>query len=237
MTKTGDLISSEKQQLFALIALSAGSLGLTAAFYFSNSLLFRRFIGGINPLLAGSSLVLAGIVLLSFLLSKGWFAVYKRANLKGMLRLSGLAALLALVMIAFDTKVVFPADINIPFPGSLLFYPAIGYFAEILFHLLPLSVLLVVLPYAFKNIDREKLVWVCILLVSLAEPVYQTVAGYSSPYPSWVMAYVAFHVFMISLCQLWIFKRYDFVSMYFFRLVYYLFWHIAWGYLRLKILF
>jgi hypothetical protein len=31
--------------------------------------------------------------------------------------------------------------------------------------------------------------------------------------------------------------RYGFLSMYAFRLVYYLHWHIVWGYLRLQLLF
>ena len=39
------------------------------------------------------------------------------------------------------------------------------------------------------------------------------------------------------LAQLLIFKKYDFNSMYAFRLVYYLFWHIGWGHLRLRLLF
>lgn len=42
------------------------------------------------------------------------------------------------------------------------------------------------------------------------------------------------HVFLINLSQLMIFKRYDLYS---FRLVYYIFWHIVWGYMRLKLLF
>jgi hypothetical protein len=33
------------------------------------------------------------------------------------------------------------------------------------------------------------------------------------------------------------FRRYDFASMYSFRLVYYAYWHVAWGVIRLKVLF
>ena len=48
--------------------------------------------------------------------------------------------------------------------------------------------------------------------------------------------YVSLHIFLINLIQLWLFKRYDFVSMYTFRLVYYLIWHIGWGWVRLEVL-
>ncbi|MCB9291467.1 MAG: hypothetical protein H6560_29470 [Lewinellaceae bacterium] len=44
---------------------------------------------------------------------------------------------------------------------------------------------------------------------------------------------MSLHIFLINLIQLWLFKRYDFVSMYTFRLVYYLIWHIGWGWVRL----
>ena len=42
---------------------------------------------------------------------------------------------------------------------------------------------------------------------------------------------------MTKFKELLIFKRYDFIAMYAFRLVYYLIWHIVWGYARLRSLF
>jgi hypothetical protein len=42
---------------------------------------------------------------------------------------------------------------------------------------------------------------------------------------------------VINLVQLTLFRRYDFLTMYAFRLVYYLVWHVAWGHLRLQVLF
>ena len=81
------------------------------------------------------------------------------------------------------------------------------------------------------------MIWTGLLVAALVEPVFQVVAGFSDPVLRWATAYVGLHVFLISAAQLAIFKRYDFVSMYAFRLVYYLFWHIVWGYLRLEWLF
>jgi hypothetical protein len=141
-------------------------------------------------------------------------------------------------MILVDLKVVFPPDINVLFPESVLFYPAMGFFAEILFHVLPLSVLLFSLTSIFRNLSYENIVWICILIVALLEPIYHTIPmGSSNRYPLWAIVYVGLHVFLINLTQLLIFRRYDFISMYSFRLVYYLFWHIGWGYLRLRLLF
>ena len=50
-------------------------------------------------------------------------------------------------------------------------------------------------------------------------------------------AYVAAFVFVFTLVELYIYRRYDFVSMYSFRLAFYIWWHIIWGYLRLQWLF
>ena len=81
------------------------------------------------------------------------------------------------------------------------------------------------------------MIWPCILVVALLEPIFQTVLGFSQPYPTWVTIGVFANIFLINIFQLLIFKRYDFVSMYSFRLVYYAIWHIIWGVLRLKLLF
>jgi hypothetical protein len=232
-----EFVSKERLQYLVMTALSIGAVGLTGIIDYSNPLLFQRFIGSIDPFAAAFLMTLLGWILLSFLLSRGWFAIYKKENLKGLVCSSGLAALLGLIMILVDLKVVFPEDLNILFPESLLFYPAIGFFAEILFHVLPLSVLLMVLTSIFRTVSDQHMIWICIFAVALLEPIYQTITGFSNPYPLSVLAYVGLHVFLINLFQLLIFKRYDFISMYAFRLVYYLFWHIGWGYARLKLLF
>ncbi len=238
MTKIKELISKERFQYLVIIALSIGAVGLTGIIYFSNNLPFERFIGSINPLIAALFIIFLGVILLSFLLSQGWFAIYKKENQKGLFRRSALAALFVLITILVDLKVVFPAGLNILFPESLLFYPAIGFFVEILFHVLPLSVLLISLTSIFENISYKKTIWICILIVSLLEPIYQTIPMASSnQYPLWAVAIVWLNLFLLNLSQLLIFRRYDFISMYSFRLVYYMFWHVGWGYIRLKLLF
>ncbi len=237
MTKIKELISKERLQYLVYLGLSIGVIGLTGLGYFSDNLLFQRFLGKINLLIAILFIIFLGLVLLSFLLSQGWFAIYEKENLKGLLRYSGLATLFGLIAILVDyLTVVFPADLNMLFPESLLFYPVMGFIVEILFHVLPITLILIILTLLSEKITN-KIIWVIIFAVSLFEPIFQTILGFSGQYPLWTVAYVGLHVFLINLSQLIIFKRYDFISMYSFRLVYYILWHIVWGYLRLKLLF
>lgn len=136
-----------------------------------------------------------------------------------------------------DCAVVFPKNTNVLPPISLLFYPVMGLVADIIFHLLPLSLLLFVLTFLFPKINHDRIVWISIVIVSFIEPVYQVLFFPTNLYPPWVMTYLGVHIFVISFYQLVIFKRADFISMYAFRLVYYLLWHIIWGHVRLELLF
>jgi hypothetical protein len=234
MTKIKGLISKERSQYLVYIGLSFGVVVLTGILYFSDNP-FQRFIGGINPLIASFFIILLGFISLSFLLSRGWFAIYKKENLRGLFRRSILAVPFALITIlVVDLNVPFPADLNVLFPESLLFYPAIGFFVEILFHVLPLSIFLLSLTSIFKNANHKNIIWISIIIVSLLEPVFQTMPLFSSShYPLWAATIVLLNLFLFNLSQLYIFKRYDFISMYSFRLVYYLIWHIVWGNIRI----
>lgn len=233
-----ELISSNRVQYLVYTGLSALVFGFAVIVYLSHRLVFQRFIGKVNPLIAFLVVILLGFILLSILIHKNWFVIYSPQNGQGILVAAGLASVFGVIIILVDMKAVFPPTMNVLFPESVLFYPAIGFFAEILFHVLPVTVLLVALTAIFKQADQQILIWISILLVSLLEPLYQASnMASSNQYSLWVIVYTGVHIFLLNLCQLLIFKRYDFVSMYTFRLVYYLFWHIGWGYLRLRLLF
>ncbi len=236
MTNAKELIFRERRQYRAYFGLSIAVIALTGLIRFTDNRPFERFIGELNPFLAGLLIIILGGTLLTFLLSRGWFAIYRKVSLKGLYLSFGLAAILGMIMILVDLKIVLPADTNILFPASLLFYPAIGFFVEVLFHVMPLTVLLFTLTALFRKVRFEYVLWISILIVALVEPVYQTL-WMGDQYPAWAVAYVGFHVFLINLLQLMIFKRYDFMSMYAFRFAYYLLWHIGWGYVRLKVMF
>ena len=126
---------------------------------------------------------------------------------------------------------------NVPPPWSLLFYPVIAYVVEVIFHAVPLALLLATLGPLFRKLNRTSLVWVCIVLASVLEPMFQLRAGLAAKHLSWLEVYVGLHVFAFNVVQMYVFRRYDFVSLYSLPLFYYLHWHIIWGYLRLQGLF
>lgn len=238
MSKIKELISKEAQQYQIYIGLSFIVFIFTSILYSSNEQIFPRFIGRINPLLSCGIIIIAGFILLSYLLSNGWFVSYKKGSFKKGFRAALLALLFVPVSILVDIKVGFWKDLNVLFPESLLFYLAIGFIVEILFHVLPLTVLLFLFTILFKNINHQKVIRAGIIIVSLLEPVYQTRMMFSSThFPVWSSALVLLNLIAFNLTQLHLFKRHDFITMYSFRLVYYFVWHIVWGYLRLDLSF
>jgi hypothetical protein len=198
---------------------------------------FQPFFGSIDPLLAVAVITVVGVASLGFLQSSGWFEIFTmRGTLRGIAVSAIIATLFGIEVVIAETTNTFrlPEDINVRLPWSLMFYPVMGYVVEVVFHALPLTMLLAVLGPLFKNLNMPGLIWVCILAVSLLEPIFQI--GIGQPL-SFTQAYIGLHIFAINFLQLYVFRRYDFVSMYSFRLFYYMYWHIIWGYLRLQWLF
>lgn len=197
---------------------------------------FNRFTGGAPPLLVIGAAVLLALVLLPWLGRNG-FRIRRPGLHRGLLYAPVLAAGLAILMIGVDIASPYAADINVRFPASLAFYPVIGFVAEVAFHLLPLALLLGILRPLTPRLGPDRVVWLALGATALIEPVFQLVLAGPGGYPVWQVAYMTTHIFGFNLLQLWIFRRYDFLSMYLFRLVYYLIWHIAWGHVRLDLLF
>ena len=56
------------------------------------------------------------------------------------------------------------------------------------------------------------------ILVSFIEPLFQLAGVPSAKQPAWANAYVGVHIYVFNALQLYVFKRYDFLSMYAFRL-------------------
>jgi len=138
---------------------------------------------------------------------------------------------LASFMIFLDYKriLIFSDSINILFPYSIIFYPFIAIIAEIFFHMIPL--------YLFLKIGKgTKITYPIIVIVSLIEPLFQIIF-FSGNNSLLKIMYLSLHIFIFNVVQLIIYKRNGFWSMYALRIIYYLSWHIIWGYLRLQILF
>ncbi|MFO0698604.1 MAG: hypothetical protein U0236_05200 [Nitrospira sp.] len=216
----------------AVAILSLGAIGFTGILSLSPDPLFQPFFKNIPPLLAVSIIGVLGVVSLGFLSSRGWFEIHSRQeSLRGVAWASAFATMFAVVIILADLFVIFPYR-HVPPPQSLLFYPTIAYVAEIVFHILPLSILLALLGPLFKGRDSTKLLWLCIVLTSCPEPLFQLSWRASEATLGPADVYVGLHVLAFNLLQLSVFKRYDFVSMFVFRLVYYLYWHVMWGSVR-----
>lgn len=230
-----DLVYNERLQITIYFGIAVAVTAFVGILNYRSPLVFRKFFGTINPLLAIILVGLLGFLLFLYLISRSWFEIYSTGHARGLLIAASLAVPFAVASFLVDLKVVFPEDTNILLPDSLLFYPAMGFVVEIIFHVLPVTLLLFLLTSPPLNLSFEKAVLPCIFIIALLEPIYQTVLGFSRPYPLWTTAIVALNIFLINVTQLLLFRRYDFVAMYALRLTYYLLWHIIWGYARLKL--
>lgn len=232
MTRNPVTSLGDRRQYLAAAILSLGAIGFTGILSLFPGNFFQPYFRNISPPVAVTIISILGIVSLGFLSSRGWFEMYsRRESLRGVVWSSAFATLFAVVIMLADLVVVFPYQ-HVPPPQSLLFYPTMAYVAEIVFHVLPLSVLLATLGSLLKGRDSTKLVWFCIVLASCPEPIFQLSWRASEATLGLTDVYVGLHVFVFNLLQIDIFRRYDFLSMFIFRLVYYLYWHIMWGFAR-----
>ena len=228
------LISENRVQFLILGIIIVGFLGAFVQLNNSNPSIFKRFLGELNPLVISISIAIIAIATLSLLLSKRRSPIYKKTTPLVFFRYTLLVALFVFVAVWVDWNIVYPADIHILIPESLLFYPAMGFLVEIIFHVLPFTILLFTFPIVLKPIKYNTVVWLSIIIVALVEPTYQI---FMDTYPIWALLAVWLNLFLFNILQLYVFKIYGFINMYGLRMVYYLFWHIIWGNLRLELLF
>ena len=146
-----DTISANKDQWIVLSIIAFAGLCLTFVLCLSDCSFFQRFVGGLNPVMALIISIVAGFGVLFILLEKGWFEIYKRGVAKYKPKYVWLTVILACISILIDWIVVFPEDMNLAFPQSLLFYPAIAFVVEIFFHVLPMGVVFVYYEYFFQT--------------------------------------------------------------------------------------
>jgi hypothetical protein len=196
---------------------------------------FRRFLGDSDPRLILVAVLLINAAALGYLLSTGAFAIYRRTSLRGWLLIAALAGSFGAVVITADTIIVFPRDINVLFPQSLLFYPVIAMLVEAAWHSLPMS-LLVLAFSRFRRLDIRRISWFLVPLLALPDPVFQVVDMVAAS-PWGATLFVGVHVYLINLVEMIIFRGHSFVAAFAFRVFYYLVWHVIWGQVRLNVLF
>jgi len=236
VTALVDLQSDLRWQYAAYFALSLVALIFIVILLPSSGAYFRRFFGETNATLVIVMASVVGAAALWVLQSSYEFVILKgRTTLRGVALSAVLATVLAVAIVVADFIIRYPQDTNVPVPQALLFYPAVGFVAEIIFHVLPLVLLLLALNPLVGRLGREQVVWLGILLVAVLEPTFQVL--FEGKAFTWGAAYTWIHVFVIAFLQLYMFRRFDFVSMYSFRLFYYAYWHILWGVIRLEVLF
>ena len=119
----------------------------------------------------------------------------------------------------------------VAFPLAVPVYLSGGILMEMVFHLIPVVLLVWFLANVLlKQQWQEQVFWVVAVLLSLLEPVAQTVGLYkmgiiSSP----VLAAILFSfIFAANLVPLYLFRQYGFLAPITWRLSNYLIWHIIW---------
>lgn len=233
------MLSSARVRSLAVPAVLATVTGFAFwILYLSDNRIFTLYFSNLHPLAAIVIVSIPGILSLYFLDVRGWFHIFQRGNLiPGIFISLILTPIFSLIAISLDLVFRFPGDINVLFPGSILFYPGIAYFVELAFHVIPLAALLLLTGIFFRSSGSRIQLYLCIFLVCLIEPLYQLDFSYSESDGYLFQVLLIIHLLMFNLVQMYIFKRFDFISMYLFRILFYLQWHIIWGELRLFILF
>lgn len=231
-----DLYSNFHLQYLAFGFISFVMVIVTTVGYLSDRHLYQSWTGKFNPILVIGLISGLGAGLFLYVLPEGWFDIYITRVPERFFVAFLLAICMAFIMILIDFKAIFPKDLNVLGPTSIWYYSAISYAVEILFHVLPISLLIWLVTSLTVTNDLEVVIWISIIVVATLEPIFQT-HYFVGKYPAWVIAAVGLHLFVFNIFQLALFKQFDFVAMLSFRLMYYLIWHILWGHYRLARIF
>ena len=214
------------------IALSGAATMAAAALQLSADASFERFLGPLPPALTVAAAGVAGLGALRLLERRGfWRRACSSRTLRGLAVASLATVPFAAAAIAIDVAVGFPEDTNVSWPAAWLFYPAIASVVEVALHLLPLAGLVWLSRWRWHGRALDARTWAVMVPVAALEPLAQVWLGSALP------AYVAPHVFLFGLVQLCLLRRYGYLPMLWFRLCYYLLWHLLWGLARLELLF
>ena len=216
---------------FKALAIACGVVVLLATtLYLMSPEAYSAILGVFHPLVALQFIILIYFLQFLYLFTESPLLVYKRNSLRIYGLLLGIALLFGGIVIAADLWLVnYPADINVLAPEAFLYYPVMGFMAEAVFHLLPITLVIFLLRNVTR-LSRSTIVWIALILAVLVEPIFQMVTG---DYDANTRIFTGILVFCFSAAQLWVFRFYGWVSMFVLRLFYYLIWHIAWGEMRL----
>lgn len=192
----------------------------------------ERYLGPLPPALTMAALGTAGLGALAFLEHRGfWRRACASRTVRGLAVATLATVPFATVAIAVDVVAGFPRDTNVEWPQAWLFYPTIAVAAETVFHFLPLAGLTWLSRSWFRGRVVDGRAAAVMLPTAAVEPAAQVLLGSALP------AFVVPHVFVFGLVQLFLLRRFGYVPTLWFRICYYLLWHVLWGRLRLGLLF
>lgn len=230
-----DRNSTDRRSDTWLAALTIAATLAAAVLSYAGSDVFARYLGPVPPAAATLIAGAMGYGALASLRRGGWLPCMSRGGgLAVFAKIALLASAFAALTIAMDIAAPYPRDINVPVPAALLFYPAIGFFVDVVFHLVPLALLIA--GFTALGLSRHVALPAAFLLAATPEPAFQVIAGFGTG-PHWRDLALTLHLFAFGLVQLALLRRHGFAAMLGFRLTYYLHWHILWGTARLTLLF
>lgn len=202
---------------------------------------FRPFFGPLPPLAVMAGTILFGLGSLVLLQEQAGIGILWRESIRSKEPAPGAAhvpigaLLFFLPVLSADLLFRFPEALNVLLPAALLFYPAIGFVAETVFHLIPAAAALIIDRAIRKNAWEKGAPILLFLPAMLTEPIFQLL--FAEELFAATTIFTFFHVFAISMFQIHLLRKHGFLAMFLFRLCYYLLWHVLWGSLRLELLF
>jgi len=196
------------------------------------------YFGQVPPLIGGVLVCATGTAAL-YLLHRipGFYAYAPGAFKIGAPAAAALAVPFMIAITAIDVLLRFPRDINVPLPIALAFYPVMGFVAQMALHVVPFALLMVCSRQMFPAWTPARQFWMAALLAALPEALFQIAFSARDGEPGILAALVAAHLYLFGLAELYLYRRFDYASMFVFRMVYYGYWHVAWGTLRMSWLF
>lgn len=211
-----------------VLLLAGGGCGLGLLLEYWQPGSFARIVGPVPV-----TPVFVACVLLTYALAPALPRIeHPSGDIRGTLRWLWWVVPFAASVTAIDLLAPFSATINVGLPEALLFYPSMAVVAEVVFHLVPLSL--------WKVAGRRRTndggfagARAAIVLIAALEPIFQAVLGRDPARPWWGELLTGLHIYGLNLVLVTLFLRRGLPAALMLRLAYYVYWHLLYGQLRL----
>jgi hypothetical protein len=111
-----------------------------------------------------------------------------------------------------------------PFPYSLLLYTSGALEIEVMYRLIPLTLIMLLAMRYAAPAWQQRIFWIAAVLTALREPLEQWPSG-----PAWFVVYAFITGFGMNLLQAACYRKHGFMASLLLRLGHYLVWHILLG--------